>query len=148
MELIFRKLDENNEHDVEQFCCLMDDLTSRAADRELLIKKIKKINANEDAYMMVAEDAQSGKLLGSVLGLTFGDFCESCRPIMIIENVVVHHDYQGQGIGRRMFAHMEAWAKERDVCYITLCSSLSREGAHKFYHAIGYENVKGFKKYL
>lgn len=148
MELIFRKLDENNNEDMAQFCDLMDDLTSRATDTGLLYEKVKKINANPDAYMMVAEDVQTGRICGTLLGLTFGDFCDTCRPMMIIENVVVHHDYQGQGIGRRMFAEIEVWAKERDVCYITLCSSLERTGAHKFYKAIGYSDVKGFKKYL
>ena len=148
MNLVFRKLDENNPQDVNQFCELMDDLTTRANDPELLLKKIRKVNANEDAFMMVAEDTDTGRLCGSLLALTFGDFCETCRPIMIIENVVTHHDYQRKGVGRRMFEEIEAWGRKRDVCYAILCSSMSRDGAHRFYHAIGYDEVKGFKKYL
>ena len=148
MDLIFRKLDENNPSDVRQFCELMDDLTTRANDQTVLLEKIRKVNANEDAYMMVAEDAATGKLCGTLLAITFGDFCDTCRPIMIIENVVTHHDYQRMGIGRRMFEEIEAWGKQKDVCYAILCSSMSREGAHRFYHSIGYDEVKGFKKYL
>ena len=148
MNLIFRKIDENNADDVRQFCELMDDLTARANDQEVLLEKIRKVNANEDAYMMVAEDAETGKLCGTVLALTFGDFCETCRPIMIIENVVTHHDYQRMGIGRRMFEEIEAWGKQKNVCYAILCSSMSRKDAHRFYHSIGYDEVKGFKKYL
>lgn len=148
MNLIFRKLDENNPADVRQFCELMDDLTTRANDENLLLEKIRKVNANPDAYMLVAEDVDANKLCGSLLALTFGDFCETCRPIMIIENVVTHHDYQRMGVGRRMFEEIEAWGRKRDVCYAILCSSMSREGAHRFYRSIGYDEVKGFKKYL
>lgn len=148
MNLIFRRLDENNPRDVEQFSALMDDLTMRAKDQNLLLEKIRRTNANPDAYMMVAEDADAGMLCGTLLALTFGDFCDTCRPVMIIENVVVHHDYQRKGVGKSMFEEIERWAKDRDVCYITLCSSLARTDAHKFYYAIGYDDVKGFKKYL
>ena len=148
MKLIFRKLDENNERDVDQFSALMDDLTTRAKDKSVLVEKIRRTNANPDAYMMVAEDADTGMLCGTLLALTFGDFCGDCRPIMIIENVAVHHDYQRRGVGKSMFDEIERWAKQRNVCYITLCSSLSRTEAHKFYYAIGYDDVKGFKKYL
>lgn len=148
MKLIFRKLDENNERDVRQFSELMDDLTVRAKDEALLLEKIRKINANEDAYMLVAEDVDAGRLCGSVLALTFGDFCDTCRPIMIVENVVTHHDYRRMGVGRRMFEEIEAWGKEKQACYIILCSGMNRTQAHRFYHSIGYDEVKGFKKYL
>ena len=148
MNLIFRKLDENNPKDVLEFCELMDDLTSRANDQALLMEKIRKVNANEDAYMLVAEDADTGRLCGSLLGITFGDFCDTCRPIMVIENVVTHHDYRRRGVGKRMFEEIEAWARSRGVYYIILCSSLNREDAHRFYYSIGYDDVKGFKKYL
>ena len=76
MNLIFRKLNENNPNDVRQFCELMDDLTTRANDQALLLEKIRKVNANEDAYMLVAEDADTGRLCGSLLAVTFGDFCD------------------------------------------------------------------------
>ena len=43
----------------------------------------------------------------------------------------------------------ERWAKEEWDChYEILASGLNRTGAHKFYHALGFEEVKGFKKYL
>lgn len=148
MKLIFRILNENNAEDIRQFGDLMDDLTARAQDETLLREKIRKINANEDARMLIVEDTDTGKICGSLLALTFGDFCETCRPIMIVENVVVHHDYQGKGIGKKMFEEIEAWGRQRNVCYVILCSALSRTGAHRFYHAIGYDEVKGFKKYL
>ena len=67
---------------------------------------------------------------------------------MIVENVVTHHAYRQMGVGRRMFDAIESWGKEKNVNYVILCSNLRRVEAHKFYHSIGYDEVKGFKKYL
>lgn len=148
MNLIFRRIDPANPRDVEQFSILMDQLTSRAQDPQLLLDKIAKTNANDDACLLVAEDTDAGMICATAMGVAFGDFCDTCRPIMVIENVITHRDYRGRGVGRRMIAEIEAWGRSRDVCYAILCSSLSRVDAHNFYRAIGYDDVKGFKKYL
>lgn len=148
MELIFRKIDTANPADIADFNELMDDLTHHAHDQALLLEKIKKINVRKDAYLLVAEDAETGKLCGSTMAITFDDFCDDCKPLMIIENVVVHHDYRQKGVGRRMFAAIEDWGRSQNVNYGILCSGMNRLEAHQFYHNIGYEEVKGFKKYL
>lgn len=148
MELIFRKLNEENPEDIRQFNELMDDLTEHAEDETVLKDRIRRINENPDAYLMVAEDVEHGKLCGSLIGITFGDFCELCRPVMVIENVVTHHEYQHRGIGRRMFAEIESWGRARNAGYAILCSGMNRTEAHQFYRAVGYDEIKGFKKYL
>ena len=57
--------------------------------------------------------------------------------------------YQGKGVGRRMFQEVERWAKEEWDChYEILVSGNQRTGAHQFYRALGFDEVKGFKKYL
>lgn len=148
MHLIFRQLDENNPCDLDQFNELMDDLSCRADDPEILKRQISKINQANHCYLMVAEEQISHRLVGSLLGVLVDDYCGSCRPLLLIENVVTHHAYQRSGIGKQMFAHMENWARQQDVNYIILCSGMQRKGAHAFYHALGYDEVKGFKKYL
>lgn len=148
MKLIFRKLDEKNPRDIEQFNGLMGELLKPADSIEVLTENIRKANSQENYFLIVAEDIEKSQICGSVLAITIDDFCGDCAPIMLIENVVTHHDYQNRGVGRKMFEAIEEWGKSRNVNYVILCSSLEREGAHKFYHAIGYEEVKGFKKFL
>ena len=148
MELLFRKIEEHNPEDIRQFNELMDALTEHAGDPQCLKEKIQEINAWSNAYLMVAEDRETGRLSGSLLAIAFGDFCGDCRPVVLVENVVTHTDYQRKGIGKRMFEEIEAWGRERNAAYIILCSSMNRTGAHEFYQAIGYDEVKGFKKYL
>ncbi|MDD3368798.1 MAG: GNAT family N-acetyltransferase [Lachnospiraceae bacterium] len=148
MEVCFRRVNEDNPEDLRQFYELMADLSDPPTSLDLLQKKIKKTNANEDKYLMVIEDVAKKQICGSLLAVLFDDLCDECRPIMVIENVVTHHDYRGNGIGKSMFDEIEAWGRARNVNYAILCSSMSRTEAHKFYPAIGYEDVKGFKKYL
>ena len=47
-----------------------------------------------------------------------------------------------------MFEFIENWGREKECHYCILVSGMNRTGAHKFYDAIGYSEVKGFKKYL
>jgi GNAT superfamily N-acetyltransferase len=148
MELIFRTVNPNHPSDIDGFNLLMDDLTRRAQDQELLRRNIDEANGNPDKHLMVAEDAATGTLVGSLLGICFGDFCEACAPVMVIENVVTRHDFRGRGIAKAMFAEIEAWGRSKHAAYAILCSANHRYEAHKFYKAIGYDEVKGFKKYL
>lgn len=148
MELIFRTVDPSCPSDIEGFNLLMDDLTHRAHDQELLRRNIAEANANPAKYLMVAEDAATGVLAGSLLAICFGDFCEACDPVMVIENVVTRQDFRGQGVARSMFEEIEAWGRSKHAAYAILCSANHRYEAHKFYKAIGYDEVKGFKKYL
>ncbi|MCI8342344.1 MAG: GNAT family N-acetyltransferase [Firmicutes bacterium] len=148
MEFIFRKIDETNPNDIEQFNELMNDLSTHAKDKELLSKKIREFNSRDDAYLMVVEDTENSKICASLIAVTFGDFCDLCRPVMIVENVVTHHSYQRRGIGKMMFEEIEKWGRKHDVSYIMLCSSMHRKQAHIFYNSIGYSEVKGYKKYL
>ena len=146
MKLIFRKVD--TEKDIEKFDALMDDLSERANDDEKLKKLIEKNNRRDEVYLMVAEDKDSGNLVGSLIGILFDDYCGDCRKILVIENVVTSKAYRRQGVARKMFEHIENWGRENDAHYVILGSAMHRHEAHKFYEAIGYEEIKGFKKYI
>lgn len=117
-------------------------------DREKMARLIDNISRDEQKYLLVAVDKESGEIAGSLLGVVFEDICGDCRPILLVENVAVLEKYQGRGVGRRMFQEIERWGREMDCHYEMLVSGMNRTGAHKFYDAIGFEQVKGFKKYL
>lgn len=117
-------------------------------DRTKAAELIEKVATDPQKYLLVAEDRDTGTLCGTLLGVVFEDICDDCRPILLIENVAVLPDYQGRGVGRAMFDEIERWGREQDCHYEMLVSGLQRTGAHKFYHALGFDEVKGFKKYL
>ena len=146
MELDMRKAQPQDLDGLDQVMLVISD---KAGDRATVKELLQKISGDPQKYLLVAEDKETGAICGSLLGVVFEDICDSCRPILLVENVAVLESYQGRGVGRQMFQEIERWAKEEWDChYEILASGLNRTGAHKFYHALGFEEVKGFKKYL
>ncbi len=146
MELKLRKAQEKDLDGLDQVMLVISDA---AGERETVKRLLKKIDADPQKYLLVAEDLETGTICGSLFGVVFEDICDSCRPILLVENVAVLESFQGKGVGRAMFQEIERWAKEEWDChYEILASGLNRTGAHKFYAALGFDEVKGFKKYL
>lgn len=127
---------------------VMQVISDGPADREKAAAQIARIADDPQKYLLLAEDTETGTLCGSLLGVIFEDICGDCRPILLVENVAVLPEYQGKGVGRAMFAEIERWAKEQNCHYEILVSGMQRTGAHKFYQALDFHEVKGFKKYL
>lgn len=146
MDLNLRKATEDDLDGLDQVMLVISDA---AGERETVNRLLKKIDADPQKYLLVAEDVETGTICGSLFGVVFEDICDSCRPILLVENVAVLESFQGKGVGRAMFQEIERWAKEEWDChYEILASGLNRTGAHKFYAALGFDEVKGFKKYL
>ena len=145
MEITMRKA---TVEDIPGLDEVMQVISDGPGDRDKMAELIAKIAADEEKYLLVAVDEGSGEIAGSLLGVVFEDICGDCRPILLVENVAVLERYQGRGVGRMMFEEIERWGREMDCHYEMLVSGMGRTGAHKFYGAIGFDQVKGFKKYL
>jgi len=57
----------------------------------------------------------------------------------VVEDVAVLPEFQGRGIGRAMMAHARAECVRAGCYKMTLSSNVAREGAHRFYDALGFE---------
>lgn len=145
MELIFRKPTQN---DLDALDRVMLVISDKPANREKMGTLVERINRDPDKYLLAVEDRETGTLCGSLFGVVFEDICADCRPILLIENVAVLPEYQGKGVGKAMFQEIERWGREKDCHYAMLVSGMQRTGAHKFYKALGFDEVKGFKKYF
>ena len=62
--------------------------------------------------------------------------------VVEIAGLVVDEKYRKMGIGRRLLAVTEDWARTQDCTRLSLCSNVKREEAHKFYQALGYQRTK------
>ena len=146
MELELRKVQKEDLDALDQVMLVISDA---AGHRPTVEKLLEKIDGDPPQYLLAAVDRATGTLCGSLLGVVFEDICDTCRPILLVENVAVLESYQGRGVGRAMFQEIERWGKEVWNChYEILVSGMNRTGAHKFYAALGFEEAKGFKKYL
>jgi ribosomal protein S18 acetylase RimI-like enzyme len=61
--------------------------------------------------------------------------------IAIVEEVVVTADFRGAGIGRRLMAEAEAWAKNNGATELWLNVWEFNESAIAFYAALGFETM-------
>lgn len=145
MELEFRKPTLN---DLDALDRVMLVISEKSGDREKMKRLIQRIDQDPQKYLLAAVDKETGTICGSLFGVVFEDICGDCRPILLVENVAVLNEYQGKGVGRAMFQEIEAWGRKMDCHYEILVSGMQRVGAHKFYAALGFDEVKGFKKYL
>ena len=59
-------------------------------------------------------------------------------PAAILEDVVVHEDLRGLGIGRLMMAHATAQARRQGCAKLFLSSGRHRVAAHDFYRSLGF----------
>lgn len=146
MDLRLRKARRKDQAEFDRVMQVISDGPVQNAEQAANL--MERVAADPQKYLLVAEDLETGTLCGTLLGVVFEDICGDCRPILLIENVAVLPDYQGRGVGRAMFDEIERWGREQDCHYEMLVSGLQRTGAHKFYHALGFDEVKGFKKYL
>jgi GNAT superfamily N-acetyltransferase len=135
--------------DGEALAELYQELSGNTTDFNKMKPNLSWIIVNQDYYLIGAKN-QKGELVGSVMGIMCRDIVGSCRPFMVLENVIVSTKYRGRGIGSQLLKRIENIAQERNCYYIMFVSSYERKVAHKFYESLGYklDVVQGFKKYL
>jgi GNAT superfamily N-acetyltransferase len=89
--------------------------------------------AQENACLLVA--AASGDCVGYVLGFSHLTFYAN-GPVGWVEEIVVHHEHRGRGVGQMLMTGFEQWAARRDFTLVALAT----RRAAPFYSALGYED--------
>lgn len=139
----FRKAEPKDAKTLQIF---MEELVEAPGDRELLIKKLQKIETLENYYLCLACEGE--KILGTAMGILCEDICEDCRNFLVIENVFVKGECRGMGVAEQIFQELEQWGRKNNAYYSILVSENKRERAHAFYEKVGYKKMGGFKKML
>ena len=78
---------------------------------------------------------------GEPVGLAncfFGFSTFAARPLVNIHDMAVSPEHRGQGIGRKLFGAIEAIARERNACKITLEVLEGNTPAKALYASLGY----------
>lgn len=63
-------------------------------------------------------------------------------PYVEIGGLVVDESHRGKGVGTALLDRVESWARQKRCETISVRSNIIRHGAHRFYAARGYEQVK------
>ncbi|HKT59959.1 MAG TPA: GNAT family N-acetyltransferase [Gemmatimonadales bacterium] len=104
-----------------------------------LAGRLADLLARDGEIVLVAERAP-----GQVIGWVHGSeqhFLESARRCELL-GLVVDARERGRGIGRRLVAAVEEWARGRGLEQIAVRSNVTREESHPFYEHLGYARVK------
>jgi GNAT superfamily N-acetyltransferase len=62
----------------------------------------------------------------------------ACRPLVNVHDVVVRQSHRGRGIAAHMFAEVEAVARERGACKLTLEVLEGNAAARALYEKLGF----------
>ena len=66
----------------------------------------------------------------------------ACQPLVNVHDVVVAASHRGQGIAEKMLLKVEAIARERGACKLTLEVLSGNHSAQKLYRRVGFDNYQ------
>lgn len=84
---------------------------------------------------------QNGVILG-MINLLFTISTAEGGFVIMLEDVVVHREYRGQGFGARLLTHAIDYAKKKDFLRITLLTDRLNEDGQRFFKAHGFFQSK------
>ena len=79
------------------------------------------------------------QIVGSFAMLIMDNLAHMGAPSAIVEDVVVHSKWRGQGIGRLMIRYAMEKAREEKCYKLSLSCNINRDRAHRFYESLGFE---------
>ena len=91
------------------------------------------------ACELASDCANDGALVGTYALLIMHNLAHQGTPSAIVEDVVVHAERQGQGVGQQMMQHAQQQAHDAACYKLVLSSNQKRERAHAFYESLGFQ---------
>lgn len=112
--------------------------------REKLLESWNRLISNPAMTCFIAEVDK--KIVGTCCLIIVPNLTRGARPYALIETVVVHTEFQGRGIGRKMIEHAIEKARNARCYKIMLLSGVENKN-HGFYERLGFDrNIKvGFE---
>ncbi len=126
--------------DLPQLADLLYDLFTQEAD--FVPNRAKQLRG----LRLILEQPNRGRIFvlrlnGVIVGMINLLFTISTAEggfVILLEDVVVHHDYRGQGYGDKLLHHAIEYAKKKDFLRITLLTDRINEDGQRFFKAHGF----------
>lgn len=128
--------------DLDQLADLLAELFALESDfhpdREKQLRGLRLILDNPAlGRLFVLRD--QGRVAGMANALITVSTAEGCR-VALLEDVIIHNEYRGKGLGRRLVEHILAWAKAEGMARVTLLADRDNKVALDFYRKLGFEH--------
>ena len=111
---------------------------------EEIARRLQGLNGSREAAVFVAELA-AGEIAGWIAVFVYRTVEADARAE--VSGLVVDERFRSQGVGERLLARAEEWARENSCQAIGLRSNVIRDRAHSFYERHGYAHVKTQKTF-
>ncbi|MFJ7725253.1 GNAT family N-acetyltransferase [Neobacillus sp. NPDC097160] len=115
-----------------------------AGERKITIEqqrtRIETMKKSENSTIFVAEE--DDKLTGYLFAIG-GTAKRTKHSVYLVVGIL--KDYRGQGIGTKLFARLEEWARERKLHRLELTTVTRNEPGLALYKKMGFE-IEGTKK--
>lgn len=113
-------------------------------DAVLTVKQAREVFrqfAHYPSYRLfvACEPAHPDSVIASYALLVMHNLAHCGAPSAIVEDVVVHQQRQGRGIGRQLMAHAIEQARVAGCYKLSLSSNDKRQAAHAFYDSLGLQ---------
>lgn len=95
------------------------------------------MRADGDLDVVVVE--HDDRLVASCVLSVTTNLTRGARPWAVLENVVTHEDYRGEGFGRRCVEAAVDRARERDCYKVMLLTGTDQEWKLAFYESCGFD---------
>ena len=82
---------------------------------------------------------------GTVVGMCSGQLMISTAegsPAVLIEDVIVHQDWRGHGVGSKLMEGINVWARENETTRMQLLADRNNVPALAFYKNLGWEQTQ------
>ncbi|HEY7353013.1 MAG TPA: GNAT family N-acetyltransferase [Terriglobales bacterium] len=134
--------------DLEQLALMCEALWP-ASSAEKHAKELRLIlGGNSDSVLtmpisILVAEAGDGTLQGFVeVDLrSHADGCNPSKPVGYIEGWYVAEEYRRQGVGRKLLAMAEDWARNHNCVEIASDATIDNERSQRAHEALGYEVV-------
>ena len=136
------------EQDLPDLARLYEQFRGEQSSLENMRTTFRRLEKDADYTLLGVREGD--RLVGSVMGVLCRELYGSCRPFMVVEDVIVDRAHRRRGIGSKLMQAAEQEALRHDCSYIMLVTDASRTDALGFYERLGYHphRYRACKKYL
>lgn len=120
--------------------------TDAETDVKGMMKKFKKLVKNKDYIFLSAVEGY--KLIGFCEGVLNYEIIENQRSVLTIWNMRVSPEFRQKGIGAKIMAEMEKFAKENNAVGLFAGCDYQNFMGQAFYKKLGYREDFGYFKLL
>ncbi|MEO1048694.1 MAG: GNAT family N-acetyltransferase [Pseudomonadota bacterium] len=140
-EVTVRQVDYNNARDAAELSDLLDQYArdpmggGQPLAPEVRATIARKLAQHPTAFSIIASlDGEPVGLANCFIG--FSTF--QAKPLINIHDVITRPGYRGKGVGKALFAEIEAIARSKGACKVTLEVLSGNETAKGLYASLGY----------